>query len=138
MQIDHFVHAGEFEIFQEGEDIVQEGTLGDSFYLILSGSATVHSRRTSMALATLKGGEFFGEMSLLEPVQRSATVRAAELCEVFRISNFHLTNFLSDDSGALSLMLVTMVRTLSERLRKTNDLVGSVEQLSVLLAGSNV
>jgi hypothetical protein len=69
---------------------------------------------------------------------RSATVRAAELSEVFRVPNFSLTNFLGDDSGALGLVLVSIVRTLSERLRRTNQMVGSMEQLSVLLGGSLV
>jgi CRP/FNR family transcriptional regulator, cyclic AMP receptor protein len=137
-QIQRFAAVGELELFQAGEDIVVEGTLGDSCYLILSGQATVHSARVSLSLATLKAGEFFGEMSLLEPAVRSATVRAAELCEVFRVPNFSFANFLGDDSGALGLILVAMVRALSERLRRTNQLVGSMEQLSVLLAGSLV
>jgi CRP-like cAMP-binding protein len=137
-QVVRFAGVGELELFQSGEDIVVEGTLGDSFYLLLSGSATVHTGKLSLPLATLKAGEFFGEMSLLEPSVRSATVRAVELSEVFRASNFNLTNFLVDDSGALSLVLATIVRTLSERLRRTNQLVGSVEQLSVLLGSSLV
>ena len=137
-QLDRFAQVGELELFQAGEDIVTEGSLGDSFYLILSGQATVHTARVSLPLASLKAGEFFGEMSLLEPAMRSATVRAAEMCEVFRLPNFSLANFLGDDSGALGLMLVAIVRTLSERLRRTNQLVGSMEQLSVLLGSSLV
>jgi CRP-like cAMP-binding protein len=137
-QLERFAQVGELELFQIGEDIVVEGTLGDSFYLLLSGQATVHASRVSLPLATLKAGEFFGEMSLLEPAMRSATVRAAEMSEVFRVPNFSLTNFLGDDSGALGLVLVAIVRTLSERLRRTNQLVGSMEQLTVLLGGSLV
>ncbi len=137
-QVERFAQVGELELFHPGEDIVVEGTLGDSFYLILSGQATVHAGRVSLPLATLKAGEFFGEMSLLEPAMRSATVRAEELCEVFRVPNFNLANFLGDDSGALCLVLVGIVRALSERLRHTNQLVGSMEQMKVLLAGSLV
>jgi CRP-like cAMP-binding protein len=137
-QLARFAQMGDLELFQAGEDIVVENTLGDSFYLLLSGQATVHTSKVSLPLATLHAGEFFGEMSLLEPVMRSATVRAAEMCEVFRLPNFNLANFLGDDSGALILVLVSMVRALSERLRRTNQMVGSMEQLSVLLAGSLV
>ena len=107
-QVERFSHVGELELFHPGEDIVIEGTLGDSFYLLLSGVATVHSLKVSQPLATIKMGDFFGEMSLLEPVVRSATVRAAELCEVFRVTHFNLANFLGDDSGALGLVLAEL------------------------------
>ncbi|HZS39500.1 MAG TPA: cyclic nucleotide-binding domain-containing protein [Polyangia bacterium] len=139
-QIKRFALAGELELFKPGEDIVVEGTLGDSFYLILSGTASVQAPGNSggSPLATLKPGEFFGEMSLIEPATRSATVRASELCEVFRVPHFSLANLLQDDPIALNLVLVTIVRVLSHRLRRTNELVGSVEKLSEWLAGSLV
>ena len=52
--------------------------------------------------------------------------------------HFALANLLGDDPGALCLVLVAIVRVLSERLRNTNELVGSVEKLRVLMAGSLV
>src|SRR5258708_4568199 len=129
-QVRRFAQAGELELFRPGEDIVVAGTLGDSFYLILSGQTAVYPATGGAALATLKAGEFFGEMSLIEPATRSATVRATELAELFRVPHFSLANLLQDDPNALNLVLVTIVRVLSSRLRQTNNLVGSVEKLS--------
>jgi CRP-like cAMP-binding protein len=137
-QLESFAQAGELELFKSGEDIVVAGTLGDSFYLLLSGTAEVMPHGGGPRLAALRGGEFFGEMSLIEPATRSATVRAVDLCEVFRMPNFSLANLLQDDPVALNLVLVTIVRVLSHRLRRTNQLVGSVEKLSEWLAGSLV
>jgi CRP-like cAMP-binding protein len=136
-QVLRFAQAGELDRFSADEDIVVEGTMGDSLYLILSGSATVHiGGGDTRPLATLKPGEFFGEMSLVEPAVRSATVRAAEDSELFRVSHFALSNLLEDDPVVLHLVLVTVIRVLSKRLRDTNALVGSVEKLSEWLAAS--
>jgi CRP-like cAMP-binding protein len=138
-QVFRFAQAGELELFQPGEDIVVEGTLGDALYLILSGAATVHIGSVdTRPLASLKPGEFFGEMSLVEPAVRSATVRAAEVTEVFRVPHYALSNLLEDDPVVLHLVLVTVIRVLSKRLRDTNGLVGSVEKLSEWLASSMI
>ena len=135
-QVGRFAQFGEIELYKDGEEVVIAGTLGDTFYLILSGSCDVIAEGRGSPLAVLDAGEFFGEMSLIEPATRSATVRARGITEVFRIPNFALADLLKDDPVALNLVLVAIVRTLSHRLRKTNELIGSVEKLSEWLASS--
>jgi CRP-like cAMP-binding protein len=137
-QLLRFAQAGVVEAFEPGEEIVVEGSIGDSLYLLLSGSATVHIGEAGMPLAILKAGEFFGEMSLVEPAVRSATVRAAEPLLVFRLAHFALVTLLDAEPILLNQVMVTIVRVLSQRLRRTNQLVGSVEKLSEWLAGSLV
>jgi CRP-like cAMP-binding protein len=136
-QLNRFTRAGDVEIFREGEDIVVAGTLGDSLYLILSGAATVHTE-SGRELARLEAGDFFGEMSLIEPALRSATVRADGHSELFRLPHFAVANLLQDDPLAMNHVLVAIVRALSARLRHTNQLVGDVAKLSDFLASALV
>jgi CRP-like cAMP-binding protein len=135
-QIERIAEAGELEQFQPGEEIVAEGSLGDALYLVLTGSVQV--TKNEHPLATLTPGEFFGEMSLVEPAPRSATVSAIATSYVFRLPSIALQGLLERDPVAFNAVLVQIVRTLSDRLRHANQLLTSVGELADWLAGSLV
>lgn len=64
--------------FNPGQDIVHEGEIGDSFYLIKEGRVRVlkETDGNQLVLSELGVSEGFGEMSLIIDQPRSATVRA--------------------------------------------------------------
>jgi CRP-like cAMP-binding protein len=64
--------------FKAGETIIAEGEAGDTAFLIISGSVevTIESSGKAKNVGTLKAGDVFGEMSLIDPGPRSATVKA--------------------------------------------------------------
>src|SRR5581483_3604116 len=66
------------QTFKAGDTIIAEGAEGKTAYLIVSGSVEVSVGEGSQqkVLATLGPGEVFGEMCLIEPGPRSATVKA--------------------------------------------------------------
>jgi CRP/FNR family transcriptional regulator len=94
--------------------------------------------RGSQTFATLEGGDLFGEMSLVEPAPRSASVSAMSATFVFRLPHDALRAMISDDAQVASLLLVRIVRTLSDRLRRANKMLSSVDMLADWLAGSMV
>jgi hypothetical protein len=63
-------------------------------------------------------------------------VRATDPLEVFRLPHVAVQQLFESDPALMNRVLVHVVRALSQRLRRTNDLVGSVERLSEWLAGS--
>ncbi len=135
-QVSRFGATGELESFDRGDNIVSEGSLGDAMYLVLSGSVTVE--KGGRVLATLAAGEFFGEMCLVEPATRSADVIAAEPSYLFRLPTFALQTLLEEEKEAFSVVLVALVKVLSERLRRTNTTLSSIGHLADFLAGSLV
>jgi CRP/FNR family transcriptional regulator, cyclic AMP receptor protein len=138
-QLERFASAGEVESYAPGEEIVTEGSLGDSIYLVLSGNATVQKGGVGgRKLAALGAGEFFGEMSLVEAASRSASVIAVEPTEVFRLPNQALHRLAAEDPRAMNIVLIAIVRTLSQRLRQMNETIAAVGQLSDWISGSLV
>jgi CRP/FNR family transcriptional regulator len=94
--------------------------------------------RGPQTFATLQGGEFFGEMSLVEPAPRSASVTAMSASFLFRLPHDQLRDLIHDDPNAASILLVQVVKTLSDRLRRANTMLSSVDMLADWLAGSMV
>lgn len=82
--VDRFVPAAH----PFGSVIVREGEPADAFYVLVSGRARVVKATDSgeeIALSSLRPGDSFGEMGLLEQTARRATVRASSDVEVLRL-----------------------------------------------------
>jgi CRP/FNR family cyclic AMP-dependent transcriptional regulator len=61
--------------FSEGETVVQQGSGGGAFYVIDSGEATVFVGGEEYS--TLKPGDYFGEIALIDEGTRMATITAS-------------------------------------------------------------
>ena len=116
--------VGTRERHGSGAMIFSEGATGDKMYLILSGAVRISRQVPGMgeeALAVLKAGDYFGEMSLIDESPRSADARAHEDTELFVIRKEDLEDLLFVDRDLAYDLLWNFVRTLSGRLRETND-----------------
>ena len=71
-----------FAEYGPGDMVIERGGQGDSLYVILSGSAKARGRP---AAHTLRTGDYFGELGVLDGVPRSATIAAVGELHVMRL-----------------------------------------------------
>jgi glucose-6-phosphate 1-dehydrogenase len=83
------------EIHSPGEFIIRKGEEGDKMYLISKGEVEVLNAE-GRAVAELKEGNFFGELSLLFSAPRNASVRARTACDCYILSRDDFNNALKE------------------------------------------
>jgi CRP-like cAMP-binding protein len=91
--------------------IVREGEPGDSFFLLLEGTAM--ARPPGKRGVKLRAGDFFGELALLDDAPRSATVEAQEDVLVARIGRKDFLRMLEKEPK----VSLSLLHTLATRLR---------------------
>jgi CRP-like cAMP-binding protein len=96
--------------YKNGDTIVDEGTMGVGFYLILDGKAEV--RKGSKVLASLGKGQFFGEMSLIDEQPRSADVVAVAPTKCWALSSWGFNGVVKTNPEIALAMLKEMVKRL--------------------------
>jgi CRP-like cAMP-binding protein len=83
--------------YAPGEIVIRQGDVGEEFFLIAQGTATVVTQKPGepeRQLVRLTAGEVFGEMALLTDEPRNATVRAGEDMEAYCLSKGHFREAL--------------------------------------------
>ena len=117
--------------FAAGEVLFREGDVGRELFLIAKGTASVKLRLAGRGrvnrLATFSAGTVFGELALLDPGPRSASVEAdAELvCYVLTDEDFER---LRREHPSVAIKLVANLgRELSRRLRQANRTIYQLE-----------
>ena len=107
--------------FRAGDTIISEGDEGDTAFFIVSGSVEVFIGRGDdpKCVGRLGTGEVFGEMSLIEPGPRSATVKAVTDVECLAASYAEFIDAIETHPERAVAFMKTLVR----RLRQMNELL---------------
>ncbi|XP_056154017.1 potassium/sodium hyperpolarization-activated cyclic nucleotide-gated channel 2-like [Lampris incognitus] len=74
----------QFEVFQPGDFVIREGTLGRKMYFVQHGCVTVFPRGGKEV--KLSDGSYFGEICLLTQGRRTASVKADTYCRLYSLS----------------------------------------------------
>jgi len=106
-----------------GDIIFSEGEIGTEMYIIQSGTVELLKEigGSTRVLSTLEKGDFFGEMSVLEDLPRTASARAKTDVELVRINGATFDAMLKSNTE----IAVRMMRKLSRRQR---ELTGMLEE----------
>jgi CRP-like cAMP-binding protein len=107
--------------FRPGEVLLQEGAPGESLLVIRDGQVEV--RRGDRVLATLGAGHWLGEMALLDPAPRSATVRGTVAGTAWELDRETFLALLAQGDPAGVKALGLMTATLCARLAAVNRMV---------------
>jgi CRP/FNR family transcriptional regulator, cyclic AMP receptor protein len=105
------------------EFFFREGDQADSMFVLEGGKAAVLKswRGQDHLLQTLKQGDCFGEMAVMDLGPRSASVRADEDCTAIRISAANLYRVYAQDLKQFALIQMNMGREVCRRLRELDN-----------------
>lgn len=103
-----------------GDVIVREGAPGDRVYFVRSGRVRV-VKAPAVQLAEFGPGDFFGEMSLVESVVRSASVIALEPTQVATLRGVDFYKLYRQRPDQYGIVMLNIARDLARRLRHIDD-----------------
>lgn len=110
--------------------LIEEGTPGDALYILIDGELEVTKRSGAhdVKLDVRRPGEVIGEMSLLDNLPRSASVRTLRASELLMISKEVFERVLTGSSSAA----LGILHTVTQRLRQNEALLHEKEKMAGL------
>lgn len=103
-----------------GQQIFAKGDAGDSLYIIVDGQVRVHDG--DRLLNMLGERDVFGEMALLDPEPRLASVTAAAPTRLFRLAQAPFYELLSEQPEVAIGVIRVLAGYLRLRVRETAEL----------------
>ena len=110
--------------FDAGATIVAEGDQGRSMFVVHSGELAVSKLGKSgraVHMTRLETGDFFGEMTLIEMHNRSASVVAESPTVLYELTAQMLYKYYKNDVYGYVIVMQNINRELCRRLRRADD-----------------
>jgi len=119
-EIWEIIRACIWQEFEPGAEIIAEGDIDDSFFIIVSGKVEV--TKGDQFIGKLAEGDCFGEMGYLSKTERSATIIAKERVQLMKINATLIDQVSVDCQLHFSRVFL---RTLVKRLSATTRMFAS-------------
>ena len=127
--------AAEFQdLFVAQNDVVfREGDDGDCAYIIDSGQVQISVERNGedINVATLGPGEIFGEMAIISPASRSATVVALEDCRLLTIQAAQFKHRIDAMDPVMRMAIEVILTRFRNTLKQIDAAPSDVPEVSV-------
>jgi CRP/FNR family cyclic AMP-dependent transcriptional regulator len=107
--------------YKAGEILFRQGDLAGAMYLILDGEVVMSIATRAgqeVALVTMRRGDFFGELAMLDGSPRSATANIMRPTKLLRLRREDFVDLL----GRQPKLALTMLASFATRLRNTTEL----------------
>ena len=131
--------------FRRGETVFHVGDPGDALFVLISGSIKITlpaDTGDEAILATLRPGDFFGELALLDGAPRSATAVAIEPTETYILGRDRFRELISSEPvmrEAVLATLATELRRLTHHVEELHflDITGRLASRLARMAGES-
>jgi CRP/FNR family transcriptional regulator, cyclic AMP receptor protein len=117
--------AAEGATFHAGDIVVREGEPGNRMFIVYSGRVEIvkHLAQPSETVLAVFGPKnFVGEMSMIECVARSASVRAVDDTLLFALKGIDLYHLFKRHPDQYAIVILNIARDLSRRLRAIDEM----------------
>jgi CRP-like cAMP-binding protein len=111
-ELTHLARVSEDLEIPAGTALCREGEIGHEFFVIVDGEVEV--TRGGKRLAMRGGGEFFGEIALLEQTPRTATVTAKTPLRVFVLTDKDFRDLINESPAVERKVLRALARRVVE------------------------
>src|SRR5712675_900542 len=118
--------------FDVGATVVAEGEPGRSIFIVHSGELVVSKLADAgrvIRMSSLEPGDFFGEMTLLEMQNRSATVVAESPTVLYELTARELYRCYKADIYGYVMVMQNINRELCRRLRRADQRIAELQML---------
>nr|WP_275758287.1 cyclic nucleotide-binding domain-containing protein [Sulfurimonas sp. SAG-AH-194-C21] len=114
LELKELAHNTHLEIFKKHQKIIQQGDNGDSLYMLVDGEVEVIVNQKTVT--TLSKGSYFGEISVIAGVKRTASIMTVSDCTTLQLKSKDFKNFIMENPDtSIELMREITLRLIDNK-----------------------